>query len=264
MRLGILSPLSLLVACGAGSHPPPDAGGDADADADVDGDADGDGDGDGEVPQEGDPCTEELATFDCYEGPDGTASLGACHSGLRTCIGSRWRECWNQATPETEWCDGIDNDCDGEIDQGETCPRCPGTWNECFGPEPFCTPFTVTSGLELTDEGWLSVAPDSSDGLWSTPVHIEGCSNWGLWAVIDAEPADGATIAIRMRVADAERFLADAPWSDVGTIPPDGPQFDLQEVSEEPPWIEIQTELLRGGRAGPTVRRVDVCWSCEF
>ena len=41
---------------------------------------------------------------------------GQCSYGLRTCTLQGWSECVGALGPEEEVCDGIDNNCDGAID----------------------------------------------------------------------------------------------------------------------------------------------------
>jgi MYXO-CTERM domain-containing protein len=60
---------------------------------------------------------------DCIDGdtrPCGT-DKGECSAGLETCVDGRWSECAGQVDPEFEICDGLDNDCDGQVDDGAPC-----------------------------------------------------------------------------------------------------------------------------------------------
>ena len=61
----------------------------------------------------------------CYDGPDETVGVGICHVGQQTCEEGHWTPCSQAQAPQTERCDALDNDCDGEIDEsfdlGERC-----------------------------------------------------------------------------------------------------------------------------------------------
>ena len=69
----------------------------------------------------------------CYDGPAGTDGVGICHAGRRSCHGGLPTSCTAQALPEREICDGLDNDCNGLVDDtGTGCDCLPGTQSACY------------------------------------------------------------------------------------------------------------------------------------
>ena len=74
---------------------------------------------------------------ECYSGTSGTAGHGACRAGVERCeLDGTWTACQGEVLPEeAERCDGEDNDCNGEIDDGvlNACGQCGAVPDEvCF------------------------------------------------------------------------------------------------------------------------------------
>ncbi len=109
---------------------------------------------------------------DCYTGPPGTDVVGSCRSGTKTChLGSYGTTCDNEVLPITEMCNGLDDDCDGEVDEGCSCTA--GVTQECYSGTP------GTQGIAACKSG---VQTCESTGLWSplclgeVPPGIETCN----------------------------------------------------------------------------------------
>lgn len=57
-------------------------------------------------------------TSDCYSGPEETIGVGECKKGKMYCIGGEfWGNCNQEVVPIPELCNGLDDNCNGVIDE---------------------------------------------------------------------------------------------------------------------------------------------------
>ncbi|MEM1415979.1 MAG: MopE-related protein [Myxococcota bacterium] len=89
--------------------------------------------------------------------------LGACATGIQSCLGSAWTPCSIAAEPAEVACDGIDEDCDGVVDDGltTTCyrdadldgfaPAGAATLERCACPSGYVTRAPVGADIDCDD-----------------------------------------------------------------------------------------------------------------
>ncbi|HTP51464.1 MAG TPA: MopE-related protein [Anaeromyxobacteraceae bacterium] len=75
---------------------------------------------------EGGVCNPPLCntgdTRPCYDGPAGTQGVGPCKAGVETCTSGVWGACVGEVVPQPEVCNGKDDNCNGQVDEGTLCP----------------------------------------------------------------------------------------------------------------------------------------------
>jgi len=151
---------------------------------------DDDCDGETDEGADGDPLTRA-----CYSGPAGTQDVGPCRGGRQVCQGGAWPEaCEGEVSPAAEdvFCNRVDDDCDGEVDEGSappgwTCVPPTGPEGFAMGSAPddpargdderqhqvvITRPFLI-SRTEVTQEEWERVMPDNPS--WFSEGGQGGC-----------------------------------------------------------------------------------------
>ena len=114
----------------------------------------------------------------CYTGPAGTEGVGTCQPGTQSCSNNSWGACVGEVTPQTEICDGLDNDCDGVVDDGfdvgESCTvgigECEATGTKVCTADHSGTECDATPGVPA-DEICIDEKDNDCDGSVD-----EGCS----------------------------------------------------------------------------------------
>jgi MYXO-CTERM domain-containing protein len=99
------------------------------------------------------------------------STAGQCTAGTQTCLNGIWGACTGGSQPGPETCDGVDNDCDGQSDEGLTqacqtacgvgtavCTN--GAFGSCTAPQPSAE---ICDGLDNDCDG----TPDNASGICS-------------------------------------------------------------------------------------------------
>lgn len=186
----------------------------ADTDSDKPGKQDGDDD-----PITGD-CTPGKKQTCPYQGNPETENVGPCRAGIRTCQDDgTWGKCSGEVLPEKEMgeelcSDGIDNDCNGVVDDGTdfdgdghgACTDCCESTEDCPNPKEAWDNSIATHLCEYGEE--MIYGCDSNIELNSTdPVDYakaigicqtttEDSSDWGLISAKITAPNGNANVHV--------------------------------------------------------------------
>ena len=149
----------------------------------------------------------------CYSGAPPTYNIGICHPGIQECqqidldVG-QWGPCGDEQTPEMEVCDGLDNDCDGEVDEDQGTSHCglgicahdeatcvDGEPNECDPNEG--AGMEVCNGLDDDCDGMIDDGLGDQEvecGLGQCEHTVSACDDGGNPPACD--PLEGASMEV--------------------------------------------------------------------
>ncbi|MBL8920995.1 MAG: hypothetical protein JNJ54_19180 [Myxococcaceae bacterium] len=133
----------------------------------------------------------------CFSGNPSQAGVGVCRRGQHTCLDmaeltTAWSACTGEVLPGLETCNGLDDDCDGQVDESidracssacgagvEVCVN--GAWAACSARQP--VPETC-NGLDDDCDGLVDESLDRTCANACGP-GVEVCSN-GVWGACSA------------------------------------------------------------------------------
>jgi parallel beta-helix repeat protein len=155
---------------------------------------------------------EECCEEPCEEGVECTVegALGECANGLTTCeVGGPL--CVSVNSPTDEICDGLDNDCDGDIDEGVVdvengCGPCVDlddetTWNGKIIED--WSGFSVRDDVLLCEKTYNFTGNDRISITNPSLDHILNCNNA---TIVGATTAPGTGSAISARYYNCGKF----------------------------------------------------------
>ena len=188
----------------------------------------GDGGNSGQQDGDGDPitgkCTPGKKQTCDYEGPDGTEGKGPCKAAIRECReDGTWTPCEGEVLPVPETddlcSDGIDNDCDGTVDNGAdldgdgfgACSDCCDTTDQCPSPKDAWDPeihkCTYDGEVEISEncdselsEGSISSADYENAVNYAKAIGLckmkdeNDPNDWGLISATITDPTGGSAV----------------------------------------------------------------------
>lgn len=253
LRIVALMPIALLLplivaACGSDvtTSPRPDGGATGNTGGGGSGGGNGEG-GNGGTGGEAMAC-KPGAVEACYTGLPATVGVGACKAGTQICLenGSGYSDCVGEVVPAPEACNGMDDDCNGNADDGVLVTYYADGDNDGFGnPLEMVAACAAPNGFVINSGDCDDANPEVNPNGYETPNGYDDNCNGELNEDV--------------YFASCKAILASLPASPSGpyTIDPDGPigngmpfEVSCDMNSNGGGWTLLAKNIKGGGLTG--------------
>lgn len=224
----------------------------------------------------GDSCRADWQeAYPCDEGfTAGESEIGECKPGFRLCQDLVWGECTSQSFPNTETCNRLDDDCDGDPDEElkDSCGRCDAVpaIRDCFGQDCERGFDLASSSASCTDnccdcvvfepgsEASISVTFDVCE-IFGEP---QSCSGEGIITMLKLR-GELEGLSLEVRAASSQEDLAKESFSPVAkAFKPDGSSW--MPVSGQETLLEVRVSLDAAAKENGILCRIEPDYQIEI
>jgi hypothetical protein len=198
-------------------------------------------------------CETGSAPVTCFMGGDGSeAGVGVCTAGVRQCADGAWGECIGQVLPREEICNQLDDDCDGDTDEGVTNPD--GT---CNGGASGCEERARWIYVVTSDDQLVKFEPDSLRFTTIGRLDCPAPAGWKPFSMSVARSGDAYVLYRSFEDIEAAGILyrvstTDASCEDVDYSPPaSGWSSFGMGFSSDAEGSDAETMFVGGGDGSP-------------